>query len=1121
MTAVANPVLWESVSGTDKLRVYGYAPYVSTSANFSTATTNGKTTITYTVPNDVADQMDIIATDVTEVASNYQKNIPLTFQHALTGVRFKVGFDCVVKSLKVVGVYNKANYTVGDAWSGHAKTITTVEYSLPIPSGGKNYENGYVTDEILMMLPQQLPSDAKVVLTYDSGQTITAPLNGLKWEKGALVTYTIQKEDTRKYIYFDLHAGNVSISPKSYEGWVYVAGVKTKVSRIATDSDGFTTQGLHFYIYQSTDANKANYGYADATALNNGIIRLPSYDPVKVGDKYWSDFITNNTNVESVIETWDDSVEVLGSAIEGENLVGTKVVRDVGRGSTPYYISVVGKEPERDTDGNIRTTTYQSGLFECEEIFYDDEITTEGIGVIDCEITIDNIYSRYQRHGATRHSGGLTYRPKVDNSSLTVNLVGDNRFGNLHYFSGRNAELDKHPLLYNNELVLQGSGSLTLACVDFYRHASKQSTDTEVYQSDNVTGYFSNYWCSAIGGDDGAEGNTIGTIIKGGKIFAGTTQAENCTAIGAGGNDRAHVSIEGGSVTAVATSTGTAIGGGIGFNSQGGYGNVKISGGTVFAYNHANEWEIPSAAIGSAGSWAEAGGTGDVVISGGYVYAQTALGTAIGGGSSKTKQGGSANVTISGNSYVIAKSISAIDKWPEANGEVYPAGNGIGGGTGGRGNSNTKDPNDNTKNLPAYGGSAKITISGNPTIRTGSIGGGKTNNPEGKLGSATINISGGDISAQFVMAGGAAEGETTSFTMSGGTISNSDVDDVEFYHVQRNGGAVYMEDGVFTMSGSAKIRNRKADIGGAVYISKSQNALQSPQFKMENGTIEYCQSASDGGAVYLADGSVEMTGGVIKNCLAANGNGGGIYITEGNFKMSGINTTISNNSALHRTMSNMRDSKMTGDGGGIYVSSSTKDVEVTILSGNIQNNTCDQNGGGVCVYMATETNSGGVAPKAIIQIGQDKNNGPAITSNKAVLYGGGMYAKGVNANITIDGGSISNNSVSNYVPNEDVSNEGGTVKLYEGEVSHKIVRFDVNTKTADATAKVEGDAEVKIVTATNSFLVAPAATRSMYNFIEWNTRKDGNGDSYSAGDIINVNLTADLTLYAQWQSQAQ
>ena len=35
-----------------------------------------------------------------------------------------------------------------------------------------------------------------------------------------------------------------------------------------------------------------------------------------------------------------------------------------------------------------------------------------------------------------------------------------------------------------------------------------------------------------------------------------------------------------------------------------------------------------------------------------------------------------------------------------------------------------------------------------------------------------------------------------------------------------------------------------------------------------------------------------------------------------------------------------------------------------------------------------------------------------------------------------------------------------------------------------------------------------------YEFIEWNTKKNGNGTSYDAGD--KVKLTGDLTLYAQW-----
>lgn len=1057
LEAVNDPVRWRDVSAADSLHVYGFAPYEVNEQNyFVTTTNNGATTITYNVPSAVDEQCDIIATDIKSVPSDYGQNIPLTFQHILTGVRFKAGFDCRVTSLKVVGVYNSGSYTIGN----HVWTINeahTADFTLPIASGGRSCSEGdYISgdSEIFMMIPQQIPDDAYVEMTYDSGDTIKASLKGLKWEQGSLVTYTIHEQREQNYIYFDLNAGNILITPTSYSGYVFVDGVETELTK-EWPADEIDENRYHYYVYQSTNANKATTGYA--TSLS-GACRLPSYDPVKVGAKFWTDYITNNDVVEDVIEAWD-TAENINSDIAGSNvpISSRGAVRKVGRSSTQYFIKVAGNSAR-----NLLT----------------------------CEITLDNIYSRYMDQGALRNSGGLTFTPNKDGSTLTVNLVGDNRVGAIHYYSGRDAS---ERLLYNNKLILQGAGSMTAASVDFYKSVSGQSSGSS-YDADNVRTYFSNYWCSAIGGDDGTEGNAIGITIKGGTIYAGTTQAENCTAIGGGGNDRGHVVISGGTVTAVATTTGTAIGGGIGFNSQGGIGDVKISGGNVFAYNHANEWEIPSAAIGSAGSWASSGGSGEVEITGGYVYAETALGTAIGGGSSKTRQGGSAKVTISGNSYVIAKSIPAIDKHT---GREYPAGSGIGGGTGGTGNSTSE------KVTPAYGGSAEIIISGNPTIRTGTIGGGKTNNPAGKIGHATISVSGGDISAQFVMAGGASADKITTFNMSGGSISNSNVVNKEYYHISENGGAVYMEDGLFTMTGGS-IRNCVASNGGAVYIKRSANAVGDPKFLMLGGSIEGCEAQQHGGAVYLEGGLVELSNGAIQRNLASGGNGGGIYIAAGDFTMSGA-AVVSYNAALRRGDANA------GNGGGIYITSPAKAVDVTVESGSVENNTCDSNGGGICVDMSAS--AGDNAPKAEVTIGKEQQ-GPSISGNTADLYGGGLYAIGKNAEITINGGRIKDNHVTNYVDNDDVANERGTVVLNYGEVTHIVVTFDVNTSDTSATVS---PATQNIVTATNSFLVAPTPSRALYRFAGWNSRSDGKGTSYATGDLMN--LSEDITLYAQWIAQ--
>ena len=1044
---------WNDDGVKDKgLKFYTYAPRME-NITVSGAAAEAGPGFTYTVSSVVAEQKDIIASDMKEVEANYNQYIPLIFSHVLTGVRFKLGnFESPVKvtSLKVEGVYGTGTYTLGDAWN-IAEDATTVSFEL-IKNGTNTYNEGDVLtdgENTLMMIPQLLPGGSKVVLTYEmGGQTGTreASLAGLKWEPGKLITYTINHAPpTQDYIYFDLHAGDVDITPTSYSGKVYVNGVATDVSAASVD-----ISALKFYVYQSTEANKATTGWE--TAIGTGTCRIPQYAPVKVGDKFWSEFITNNQSVEDVIEAWDNKGGTAGAVI------------DAKRTHTLNKISVTCPEETSIT----------------------------------CDLTIDNLYSRYQEASVSRTTGGITFYPLRDNSTLTINLVGDNRFGAVHYCSK----------LSNNQLILQGTGSLTVADVDFNVSFSTQSQNN----GEGVEGYFSNYWCSAIGGNDSSQGNAIGIVIKGGTIFAGTTLAENCTAIGGGGNDKGVVTIEGGTVTAVAATTGVAIGGGIGFNSQGGIGIVNISGGNVYAYNLGNEWEIPSAAIGSAGSSAKYGGEGTVNISGNaYVYAQTALGTAIGGGSSKTQHGGNATVNISGNCYVIAKSIEAIDK---KTGTKYPAGNGIGGGTGGTGKASDKEDAP-----PAYGGSATVTISGNPTIRTGSIGGGKTNNPNGKIGSANINVSGGNILGQFVLAGGAGEGQTSSFTMSGKNtvISNSDVYDKEYYHVQTNGGAVYMEDGTFTMS-EGTIRNCTANTGGAVYIKKSANALLNPKFIMTGGTIEDCMSETHGGAVYLEVGSVELSGNAkIQKNLAQCGNGGAVYITAGDFSMNGT-SSVEYNSALTKNAD-----QTIGHGGGIYVTSSELEVNVNVLSGTIRNNTSDGNGGGVCVDMAETT---AIANIKIGEVGSQNLDNPDITKNESVMYGGGLYAKGQNAKVDINGGIIMDNTVSNYVPNENVYNDKGTVTLIGGKVTHVIVTFDANAyndedrKERDETALLDGNATAtqKIVTDTNSLLVQPKEIkRSYYNFVEWNTMPDGSGKSYKDGETVNIK--ENLTLYAQWEFQ--
>lgn len=1076
LTAASGNVRWNTLDQPN-VRFYAYAPYDQTGETLSSKEQGGSPQLKYTVNETPKNQNDLIVASW-EGQSDYKQSIPLVFNHALTAVRFKIGFDCTVTKLEVKGIYNSGTYTFGKEWevntiSSDANAQLTSNYTFTFGENGSGQPfsaNAFLTDgdNTLMMIPQTLSAEAKVVLTYIEGEktkTITSTLKDKVWQEGKMITYTIHKTSAPTTIYFDLAAGNVLIginvnqfdnkgtyaNGTEYRGYVFVNGEVKPV------------QGTHnndnvYHVYQSSTSsdysqyNAVNTGYANETDFNNKQgCRIPQYASVKHGNISWRDYITNNTSVDDVIEMWDDGQYVRDdqeSASKEQN-IGTARVREVGRTHTKNHILVKGA-------GNSESS-------------------------IQYKLTVDDIYSTWQYHDPDdfrgRSYGGITYYPN-GNTNLTINLLGDNRVGYVHINNQR-----------TDYITFEGTGTLTAANADFITpddFTDKRKWDNSYYgisETSDERRYISNHRKSAIGNDTQSSGQVYNLTFNSGTIFAGTTKIENCSAIGGGGNGYGQVFINGGTVTAVATTTGAAIGGGIGFSDVGGEGHVTIAGGNVYAYNFANRWDVPSSSIGGGGSKNSVGKLGNINITGGYVYAYSALGTAIGGGSSQAQGGGNAEITITGGQ-IIAKS---------------GTGAGIGGGS-----SRTIG----TGSTTVYnGGSATVKILGNPIIRTGSIGGGTTGHPKGKLGSANISIEGGDIQAQFVMEAGSTV--TPTFEMSGGTIRNSYVNDNEYIHTKKFGGAVYLEDGIFTMSGGT-IKNCSAEQGGAVYVnSQSGNST----FTMTGGEIHSCFATGTynnvdslinpghGGAVCLMGGQVNMSGGKIRNNYSENGDGGAVYISNGNFAMKNGSPEITANAA-HK-----------GNGGGVFVTSQGSGVEVDLLQGIITNNTANNYGGGICVDMGNTENTANVTVGANGQGVTESDANPKISGNMAMMSGGGLYVRGTSANVTINSGMIAQNRVSAYVKNEDVANEMGGVTLNAGLVTHVVVTFDGNGGKVDGTDTYTQN----IVTNTNSKLAPNRFERDGYDFAGWNTRADGLGESYS--DEEAEPLSGHITLYAQWKAQ--
>ena len=113
-------LLWP---GEGFVRFFGYAPYGASGVTVSAASGSAPR-IDYTVPQEYGDQKDLL---VTNAASSREYpglvplmaiNVPFVFEHALTGVRFRVGDGLTIDEISVTDVYDKGSLSLGHFFKG-------------------------------------------------------------------------------------------------------------------------------------------------------------------------------------------------------------------------------------------------------------------------------------------------------------------------------------------------------------------------------------------------------------------------------------------------------------------------------------------------------------------------------------------------------------------------------------------------------------------------------------------------------------------------------------------------------------------------------------------------------------------------------------------------------------------------------------------------------------------------------------------------------------------------------------------------------------------------------------------------------------------------------------------
>ena len=201
---------WNQTNVDDRYTFFAYAPFATGTGSAGNGIAVGSSapgvpTLTYTVPTDVTRQPDLMVAVPKYDLRYVGKPVDLQMEHALTCVGFKLaGEGQKIKGIAIKGVSMTGTLAMDGgspiAWTNLDTPLATTNFSASLNTtlliSGSYTTTSTLTDIIagngyLMMIPQSLGADAKVVLTKDDDSTVEIGLNTYTWTAGSRITYSI------------------------------------------------------------------------------------------------------------------------------------------------------------------------------------------------------------------------------------------------------------------------------------------------------------------------------------------------------------------------------------------------------------------------------------------------------------------------------------------------------------------------------------------------------------------------------------------------------------------------------------------------------------------------------------------------------------------------------------------------------------------------------------------------------------------------------------------------------------------------------------------------------------------------------------------------------------------
>ena len=189
-----------------------YAYYPTSLSGSITHTAGSAPVFSYTIPDNVADQIDILTSSRIGIAGDSYNQTPVDFKHIFAAIQFSVGSSGLpsgtISSISISNVANSGTYTFGSGWSDvtGSKTFTVFPSTTISDTSGESIMSGTYT---LIMIPQAF-SNAVITLTYNTGTTYTKTISGT-WSTGNTYTYNLSKPvNIGDYYYSDGTWGSIA-----------------------------------------------------------------------------------------------------------------------------------------------------------------------------------------------------------------------------------------------------------------------------------------------------------------------------------------------------------------------------------------------------------------------------------------------------------------------------------------------------------------------------------------------------------------------------------------------------------------------------------------------------------------------------------------------------------------------------------------------------------------------------------------------------------------------------------------------------------------------------------------------------------------------------------------------